>query len=548
MNPRRVCALSGLVTLVALSACGPSSPPPKGPDPTPIEKSEQTTTTTTTAPDEASSDCLKNEPPREAHGWVAQEGGYYVEHTPDEQRVWEMTSSGVRLRARVAPSDLRFFSGGMLAVRESGAVHVLDLARDKAHVLVGEDVVNATSDYVFLESTDSAHPSGRRARVEDLSSAGLVAWGDVATTMRGEDDSHVLAGGASLAIGDALVSFQQGKVLSRNMLFGAATPDGKRISACDGATRDVVEVDAATGAVLARFRPPKDKLPAEGCATSDTPAYANEHTVFWFEQGAETKDAGRRLIVAAGDTVTGKVTRFADPEQTWSIGFSSYPFVEGGRLCTTIASFHTSMRLCDWVLEKGRVKRSPEGKDDPTARSLGLGKAAHTVLTAKSPSGAKIALLTYTWTGKDEDAKKRDLRLTVATTKGVKEAGAVLFAGQIDMNDERPPQETGEVEDPWAKIVFYDETRVAVFTGPVAVASGADLGAHVSPAWLLDTTKGAATPLCGGGPCYPVGRYVAPGVDGKLVDPLTGQAFSLTPTEAEWQSALRIKKACPRAR
>ncbi len=230
--------------------------------------------------------------------------------------------------------------GDRLAVDKEGDLVIVDLPTGKVHVEPKTRLYAATPDYLFV-GDDKV---GRRERAVDFPLPGEGRRGGKARShgMRGVDDFHVLAGGDTMAIGDSLVSFATGKVLARRLQFHAPRADGKRIAACDSATLSIVEVDAATGAIGARF-PLREPYGVTECRSSDNPAYADDHTLFWFEMGEDTKDAGRKMVVCAGDTTTGKVTRFEEPSQTWSIGFASYPFVEDGRLCTTIASFHTSV-------------------------------------------------------------------------------------------------------------------------------------------------------------------------------------------------------------
>ncbi len=538
---------SAFAGILALTACGAPPPPPHPPPPVRHAKEIVTAppSATPSAPPPASA--CREEASRDRHGFLSFEAGKWIvegAHTYDT-RVWEMTPDGPKLRARVeSGNDLRFLPGDRLANQRGDDTALVDLATGKLRVLPKTWLFTATADYLFVGATDRSEPRrGRRLRTADLSEAGAVTWGDVTGWMRGPDDLDILDGGNSLAIGETLVSFATGKVLRERMLFGAPSPDGKHISACDSASRSIVEVDAATGLVGARF-PLKMRDGVNECSTSDSSAYAGDHTIFWFEHGKDTRDAGDRMIVAAGDTRTGKVTRFDEPSQTWSIGFSSYPFFEDGRICTTIASFHTSWRACDWVLSGDHIVRSPEKPRGPTAATLGL-KGTATLARAVSPSGERVALLTYRVTGKGEATKKSDLRVTFATIGGKKEASIVLEAGQIALEDSTGPQESGEPSAPWASLAFFDEATISIFGGRMAQISAAGIATEKDgPTWLVNARTGVAKPLCGAEGCYRVGRFVVPG-EGKIEDPLAGQVWDMTPGEAEWAAIPRVERSCP---
>lgn len=316
-------------------------------------------------------DPARVEPRREAHGSLEMAGDKWLVERVDtyDARIWEVLPTGAKLRARIEPYDTKFLPGDRLAVDKNDDLVIVDLPTGKVHVEPKTRLFAATPDYLFVGDAKV----GRRVRAADFSAAGSVPWEGALDYMRGSDDLHVLAGGDTMAIGDSLVSFATGNVLVRHVQFSVPRADGKRIAACDSASLSIVEVDAATGAFGARF-PLRKPEGMTDCRTSDNPAYADDHTLFWFEMGSDTKDAGRKMIVCAGDTTTGKVARFEEPSQTWSIGFSSYPFVEDGRLCTTIASFHTSFRACDWALSGGKIVRSTAKAKAPPSRPVRASK------------------------------------------------------------------------------------------------------------------------------------------------------------------------------
>ena len=364
------------LSVIALAACGAPPPPPPPPLPPVLLPQKPAVIAPPSATPAASAtaapcreDPAREEPRREAHGplemagdkWLVERAGTY------DARIWEVLATGPKLRARIEPYEMKVLPGGdRLAVDKEGELVIVELPTGKVHVEPKTRLYAATPDYLFV-GDDKV---GRRERAADFSAAGSVAWGGALDYMRGPDDLHVLAGGDTMAIGDSLVSFATGKVLARRLQFHAPRADGKRIAACDSASLSIVEVDAATGAIGARF-PLRKPEGMTDCRTGDNPAYADDHTLFWFEMGEDTKDAGRKMVVCAGDTTTGKVTRFEEPSRTWSIGFASYPFVEEGRLCTTIASFHTSFRACDWALSGGRIVRSAGKAKAPSGRRGG---------------------------------------------------------------------------------------------------------------------------------------------------------------------------------
>src|SRR5262249_32901620 len=201
-------------------------------------------------------------------------------------------------------------------------------------------------DASFLFAADDAH--ALRLRLTDLSTDASIAYASTS----GNYDAHVLRGGAVLVWGGAILSFEAGKVLAAEQKLGSARPDGARITTCDAATKSIVEIDTRTGATTASFRIAGGVTECGSMSYADAAHAPDPRYLFWFELGEEVRDGGRRIVVAAGDTVTGKVQRRRDPSARSGIGFSTTAHLDDTRtrLCVDVHSFHSSFTQCDWKL------------------------------------------------------------------------------------------------------------------------------------------------------------------------------------------------------
>ncbi len=467
---------------------------------------------------------------REQHGTVRALGPWLLEWvtTAGETRVWEVGPDGARLRFRIDAEDVALSSGSKLRVALGPDVAVVDPATGTAARAAGAVFVAEGAGYLFVG--DEAQV--RRLRLADLAPTGVARW--TWEDPSPSEGATVLRGGGLLVFGTWLVSIDAGAVLRSDLRFGGARPDGARILAFDDASQSMLEIDTTTGAELARFA-----IPAQGKVDSSNlvPGYAPDpRYAFWFEMGPERRQGGVAVVVAAGDTRTGRVHRFEDRTDTWSIAFSSTAHVDpdSGRLCAELYSFHGGWTLCDWRMAAGgRVRRDPQPVRGPRPALASLGLAGATEVTrAWTPDHRRLLVLTFVL---GEQDIKRDLRLTIVDAAGKVERVAVLAAGELWLDDSGLREAWRAAEYPeLPRVVPVDDAHALVLHGR------GDVGDK-----LVDLRTGAVSDPCGGREgCVVAARFaIDPG--GGARDVVTGRGFALSASAAEWAAAPHAEAPCP---
>jgi hypothetical protein len=462
---------------------------------------------------------------REKHGAVRFLGPWLLEwiEGSQEHRVWEVASGAPRLRARIESWDIAVGARDRLRVVVDRDLAFVDPAAGTVVRADGESFVLEGRAHVFVGDEKRV----RRLRLSDLAEVGAVAWSEA----HGGDGSRALRNEEVLVAGDVLVSFERGSVLREGVNFAGVRPDEARILACDQAGPAMIEVDVTTGAELARFALPKDME----CAVA-APAYGPDpRYAFWIERGHETQDRGDAIVVAAGDTLTGKVHRFEDRSATWSIAFHSREHLDedGRRLCAELSSFHGGWPVCEWKLTKdGHVVRDPKRSPGATPSLAALGLAGAVELgRVWTPAHDRLLVLTF----REKGEVKRDLRLTVAGASGKVERTVVLQAADVLFED-------NALRQAWRAHEYAPLPSVELIDGGHAVFHH---GAGPMEDMLVDLGTGAVTKPCSGHDgCELVGRFAADG-KGGLRDLVTGRALTLSASVADWDAVAEVAPPCP---
>jgi hypothetical protein len=462
---------------------------------------------------------------RGKHGPVRFLGPWLLERIEgsQEHRVWEIAASGPRLRARIESGEIALGLRDRLRVEVGDDVAFVD-PRAGTVARIGLTFAHETSDYVYAGNGYDV----RRLRASDLAPAGpVVPWVEGHAARPG----RALLGGEVL-IGDVLVSFARGAALRTGVSLAGVRPDEARVLACDQDGPAMVEADATTGRELARFALPKGME----CEVAE-PAYGPDpRYAFWIEQGPETKDRGRAIVVASGDTRTGKVRRFEDPSATWSIAFHSDEHLDedGQHLCARLRSFHTMWTRCDWKLSKdGGIVRAPKPRAAPKPALSALGLAGAVDLgRAWTPAHDRLLVLSFRVKGEE----KQDLRLTIAGADGKVERAVVLVAGEATFDDRLlwEPERTLEYPD-LPSIEAIDGDHAIFHTGSINGLE--DL--------VVDLRTGAVTrPCLGLESCDLAGRF-AGDEKGGLRDLVSGASLVLSASDADWDAAPEVAPPCP---
>jgi hypothetical protein len=464
----------------------------------------------------------RDEERRKLHGRAWAYGAWFVEQLdgPYEVRVWEREGKGVALRARLdAGDDIVADARGRLRLQASGELVFVEPRQGRVHRLPAQSFLAETKEYVFVRGSEDL----RRLRATDLAPAGVVA-------APGGLVGRVLHGGDELLAGDALVSFATSSVVRTGVTSTGVRADERRVLACDEEALAIVEADATTGKETARFA-----LPSNVDCHTGAPAYGPDpRFIFWLEAGPETPDRGRRIVVASGDTQTGKIRRFEDRDATWSIAFHSDEHLDadGEHLCAVLASHHSSWTLCEWRLAKdGTPLRDPKREPRPTPSLAALRLTGATELgRAWTPSRNRQLVLSFRTKGQS----KRDLRLTVVDARGKIERTVVLEAGDLFFDDRRLPNQDDDASAPLPAIEAIDDDHAVFHEG---------LGS-LEP-MTIDLRTGAIERPCHGHERCAVSRRVVSDGEGTVRDIVTGETWTLSASREAWEAAPEIHRPCP---
>jgi hypothetical protein len=465
---------------------------------------------------------------RDDHGEVQLLGPWVLERVAQagETRVWDLGPDGPRLRFRIDGDEIALSAGDRLRVALGDDLAVLDPRAGTQSRATGVHFVAESAGHLFVAGPAEV----RRLRLADLGPAGAVPWSEVPSAGEG----RALRGGATLLYGGAVISFDTGAVLRTDRDLPAARPDEARILAYDGAAASMVEIDTATGAELARFALAKGAKIETG---NLAPAYAPDpRYAFWFELGPERRDHGTAIVVAVGDTRTGRVQRFEDPRETWSIAFSGWAHLDAGgeRLCADFASFHSGWTTCAWRLGPGgraRHDTRPAPASRPRLADVGLAGALE-LARAWTPDHRRSLLLTYR---RAKDETKHDLRLTVVGAGGKVERVARLQAGEFLLDDRALDEPgNGDMYPNLPRVAPLDDAHAVVVHGVGSVEDK-----------LVDLRTGDVSEPCSGHTdCRVVGRFTADPT-GAMRDLLTGEVFVLSAGAAAFAAVPRAEAACP---
>ena len=270
--------------------------------------------------------------------------------------------------------------------------------------------------------------------------------------------------------------------------------------------------------------------PRRSLAYGPDPRYA-----FWIEPGKETADRGRKIVVASGDTRTGKVRRFEDPTATWSIAFHSGEHLDedGQHLCANLRSFHTSWTRCDWKLTRdGGIVRAPKPSAHPKPALSALGLAGAVELGRTwTPAHDRLLVLSF----REKGEEKRDLRLTIAGAGGKMERAVVLVAGEAAFDDRL-------LAEPERTLEYGELPSVEALDGSHALFHRGYSGLEDM---VVDLRTGEVSrPCLGLEACDLAGRFVGD-EKGGLRDLVSGASLVLSASDADWEAAPEVGPPCP---
>jgi hypothetical protein len=367
----------------------------------------------------------------ERHGrWAVQRPNH------GDDRIWELTDAGPKLRYRVVSKTYRFLAGDeRLLIESDDEEHgwrLVDLPTGKVHARAPLQLLADAPPYLFASRGNEVF----RLRGADLAEAGKVDWGDA--SQRATGDAVLLRGGDTLGRGETVVAFDTGQVVADHTPLGSPRSDGARVLGWDPGAKAVIEIDAQSGAFTESFAA-QGLVPFEGMFATRAAYAADPRFVFWFEVNA-APDESWRVTVAVGDTQTNKVRRLREPKLGTGTAFHLEAFSDGPYLCLRGHSFRTSYWTCDWQVSSAGVPRrapKPPHVDKPTLATLGL-QGEREIARATSPSGKRVAVASYR---EDPSGDRLDLKLTIADPAGKVERTIMVQQGSF------PIDTTGIFED-----------------------------------------------------------------------------------------------------